>query len=147
MRTPITVSMVTATGVFLVVLLAVLFHSDSINGHVLSQREELPMALIGAVMASALALLGTWLGMRRNAVERLTYRAGLVVASLYIAVTYLANAATKLTSPQSLVIPSHDANIQFLKTLIVATLWGIGVPYAITRLLGRLKFFRASDNA
>jgi hypothetical protein len=146
MRAPLRVSLVAACGVFLAALLAGLFHGDSINGHILTPLEELPMALIAAIMSSALALLGTWLGMRRGSIHHLTYRAGLAVASIYAVATFLAN-ATIHTSPQTVTFPSHEANIQGLKVLIIGVLWGTGAPYAIALLVNRFKVFRVPNGA
>src|SRR6266404_410328 len=91
MRTPFKVSLVAACGVFLAALLAALFHHNTINGHTLTPLEQLPEALVLAVTFSALALLGAWLGMRRGNIQYLTYRAGLTVALLYVAASFLAN--------------------------------------------------------
>jgi len=76
MRTPLKVSLVASSGVFLAALLAVLFHHNTINGRTLTPLEQLPAALAAATLFSALSLLGTWLGLR-NA-RQVTYLAAMV---------------------------------------------------------------------
>jgi hypothetical protein len=138
MRTPLRVSLVAASVVFFAALLAGLFHGDSINGHILTPLEELPMALIVAILSSALALLGAWLGMRRASIQNLSYVSGLAVAFLYLAATFVAN-ATIPAAPRTEVIPSHEATLQGVKDLIFVALWGIGAPYVIALLVRRFK--------
>ena len=76
MSTPFRVSLVAASGVFFAALLAGLLHHDTFNGHTLTPLEELPTAFVLAVIFSALALLGTWLGTRRGNPQRLAYQIG-----------------------------------------------------------------------
>src|SRR5258707_11065487 len=146
MRTPFRVSLVAACGVFLAALLAALFHHNTINGHTLTPLEQLPEALVLAVTFSALALLGAWLGMRRGNIQYLTYRAGLTVALLYVAASFLANTII-YTAPQTVTFPSHEANVQGLEVGLIGLLWGIGAPYAIALLSRRFKFFETSNAA
>jgi hypothetical protein len=146
MPTPFRVSLVTACCVFAVVLLIGLFHHDTIGGHVLTPMEELPTALVVAVLVSALGLLGTWLGLRNSCVQRSTYRAGLAVAVLYGGASFVAN-ATIDTGPQTVTFPSHEANMMGLEVLLIATLWGIGAPYAIALIVSRVKLFGKSNEA
>jgi hypothetical protein len=145
-RTPLRVSLVAASVVFLAALLAGLFHGDSINGHILTPLEELPLALIVAILFSALAVLGTWLGMRRASLQHLSCRSGLALALLYVAATFVAN-ATIHAAPRTEVIPSHEATIQGLKDLIFIALWGIGAPYLIALLFRRFKAPRGLGGA
>jgi hypothetical protein len=141
MSTPFRVSLVAASGVFFAALLAGLLHHDTINGHTLTPLEELPTALVLAVIFSALALLGTWLATRRGNLQQLTYRTGLAVALLYVVATFLANAFI-YTAPQTVTFPSQEANILGLEVLLIGTLWGIGAPYALALLVSRFSFFR-----
>ena len=55
MRTPLKVSLVASSGVFLAALLAVLFHHNTINGRTLTPLEQLPAALAAATLFSALS--------------------------------------------------------------------------------------------
>ena len=146
MRTPFSVSLVAACGVFAAALLAALFHHNTINGHVLTPLEQLPEALVLAVMLSALALLGTWLGLRRAIIQHLTYRAGLTVGALYVAVSFLINAAIP-TTPKTVTFPSHEANVQGLEVLLIGMLWGIGAPYVIALLVRRVNLFGTFNGA
>jgi hypothetical protein len=146
MRTPFRVSLVAACGVFFAALLAALFHHNSINGRTLTPFEQIPEALVLAVMASALALIGTWLGTRRGGIQHLTYRTGLAVAFLYVVITFLANASLS-TAPRTVTFPSHEANIQGLEVLSIGTLWGTFAPYVISLLVSRIRFFRTSNGA
>jgi hypothetical protein len=60
MRTPFRVSLVAASGVFLLALFSgLLRRHDSIGGHILTPMEELPTALVLGVISSAFAMLGT----------------------------------------------------------------------------------------
>jgi hypothetical protein len=146
MRTPFKVSLVAASGVFFAALLAELLRHDSIGGHILTPLEELPTALVLAVISSALTLLGTWLGIRRGNSQQLTYRTGLAVAVLYVVATFLANAFI-YTAPQTVTFPSKEANILGLEVLLIGTLWGIGAPYTIALLVSRFRFFGRPDGA
>jgi hypothetical protein len=146
MRTPFTVSLVAACCVFLAALLAAFFHQNTINGHTLTPLEQLPISLVIAALFSGLALLGTWLGMRRGRIEHLTYRAGLAVALLYVAASYLAN-ATGDTAPRTEIIPSHEASVHGLQVLAIGVLWGIGAPYVIALLVRQVKFLGKSNDA
>jgi hypothetical protein len=146
MRTPIMVSVVAACCVFVVALLAALFHHNKVNGHVLTPLEQLPEALILAVIFSALALLGTWLGMRRGKIQHLTYRAGLAVALLYLVASFLVNTSIH-TAPQTVTIPSHEFDVQGRKVMLIGLLWGIGVPYAMALVVRRFRFFATTDGA
>ena len=96
------------------------------------------MALILAIFSSALALLGTWLGMRSVSFQHLSYRSGLAVALLYVAATFVAD-ATIPAAPRTELIPSHEATIQGLKDLVLVALWGIGAPYVIALLVRGFK--------
>lgn len=51
MRTPFKVSLVAACGVFVAALLSALFHQDTINGHTQTPLEQLPTALVMAVIS------------------------------------------------------------------------------------------------
>jgi LytS/YehU family sensor histidine kinase len=146
MRTPFSVSLVAACGVFVAALLAALLHHNTINGHTLTPLEQLPEALVLAVMFSAFALLGTWLGMRRGTIQHLTYRTGLIVALLYVAASFLANALI-YTAPQTVTFPSHEANVQGVEVMLIGMLWGIGTPYTIALLVRRFKFFGTFNGA
>ena|ERR1700675_891363 len=146
MRTPFKVSLVAACGVFLAALLTVLLHHDTINGHTLTPLEQLPTAIVAAVVFSALALFGTWLGMRRNSSQHLTYRAGIAIALLYAVTTFVANAITQ-GAPRTVTFPSHDANVLGVEVLLIGTLWGIGAPYVIALLVSRFKFLGTSNDA
>jgi hypothetical protein len=141
MSTPFRISLVAASCVFVAALLAGLLHHDSIGGHNLTPLEELPTALVLAVISSAFTLLGTWLGMRRGNFQQLTYRTGVGVAVLYVVATFLANTFI-YTAPQTVTFPSKEANILGLEVLLIGTLWGIGAPYAIALLVRRFSFFR-----
>src|SRR3954452_14604603 len=92
MRTPFKISLVSSLGVFLAALLVGIFHHDSIDGHVLTPVEELPQALVLATVASALALLGAWLGVRLSEARCLPYRLGLGISPVYILATSFATA-------------------------------------------------------
>jgi hypothetical protein len=144
MRTPFRVSCVTAVILFVVTFFAFDFHHNTINGHVLTPMEQLPEALIATTFVSALALLGTWLGLRRHGGPHMTFRDGVVIAAVYILATYLAD-QTGDHRPRTVTIPSHEADSQSLQFLAMALVWGIGAPFAIANLAGRLKLFRASD--
>ena len=146
MRTPFKVSLVASCGVFFAALLTTLLRNDTVNGHVLTPLEQLPTALVLAVLFSVLALLGTWLGLRRSSVQHLTYRAGLAIASLYVVATILANAISH-GAPQTVTLPSHEANVQLVKTLLIGTLWGIGAPYAISLLIRKFKLLGTRNGA
>jgi len=141
MNSPFRVSLVAAGGVFFAALFAGLLHHDTMNGHTLTPLEELPAAIVLAVIFSALALLGTWLGTRRGNLQQLTYGTGLAVALFYVLATFLANAFI-YTAPQTVTFPSQQANILDLEVLLIGTLWGIGAPYALALLVSRLSFFR-----
>ena len=136
MRSPLMVSLGASSGVFLAALLAGLFHNGVINGHTLTPLELLPSALVAATFFAGLALLGVWLALRRA--QRATYLAGMAVSVVYVATTILANTLIH-TSPQKVSIPSQQAAVQGLELLLVGTLWGLGAPYLIARLVGRVK--------
>jgi hypothetical protein len=140
------VSVVAACGVFVAALLAAVFHHNIVNGHVLTPLEQLPEALILAVIFAVLALLGTWLGMRRGKIQRLTYRAGLAVAVLYLVASFLVNISIH-TAPQTVTIPSHEADVHGLNMMLLGLLWGIGVPYGIALVVRRFNFFATTDGA
>jgi hypothetical protein len=146
MRTPFKVSLVASCGVFFAALLSTLLRHDTINGHTLTPLEQLPTALVLAVIFSVLALLGTWLGLRGSSVQHLTYRAGLAVALLYIIATFLGN-VTFQGEPQTVTFPSHEATVQGVEILLIGTLWGIGAPYAISLLVRRFRFLGTSNGA
>lgn len=84
MRTPFKISLVAAVNVFfaafLSALLAGILRHDSWNGHVLTPVEEMPEAFLLAILAGSLALLGSWLGLRRSNPRCLTYRLGLGIS-------------------------------------------------------------------
>jgi hypothetical protein len=138
MRTPFRVSLVAACAIFSTALLAAIFRHDTINGHVLTPLEQLPTALILATIFAALALLGTWLGLRRGNIQQLTYRAGLTIALLYVVASILANAIH--SSPRTVTFPSHEADIMGLEVLVIGTLWGTGAPCVIALLVSRFRF-------
>jgi len=140
-RTPFSVSLATACTLFVVALFALLFHHNTINGHVLTPMEQLPEALIGAVIFSVLALFGTWLGLRRPGGAQLTYRGGIAIASLYILATYLASMVGD-SGPRTETIPSHEANVHALQFFAIGSLWGIAAPYVIALVVRRLDLFK-----
>lgn len=137
MHNPLKAALVASAGVFLASLLAAVFHDATINGRALTPLEQLPSALIGATIFSALALLGTWLGLRSG--RHVTYLAGIAVSVAYVAATFLANSLFHV-SPQTVTIPSHQAAIHGLQVLLMGMVWGIGAPYLIALLVRRLKF-------
>ena len=135
--TPLRVSLVASSGVFVAALLAVLFHQNTFNGHTLTPMEQLPAALLIATLFSAMALLGTWLGLRNG--PHVTYLAGLVGALIYLAATILANSLIH-TAPRTVTIPSQEAAYESLKILVMGVVWGTGAPYLIALLTRRFKF-------
>ncbi|MBS0416301.1 MAG: hypothetical protein JSR66_01220 [Proteobacteria bacterium] len=143
MRTPFNISLVSCAGVFLPAFLVGIFHHDSIDGHVLTPLEEFPQALVLATVASALALLGAWLGLRHADSRCLTYRLGLGIALVYVMATSVANALTS-SPPRTVVVPSHEFAIESVQLLLFGSLWGIGAPWLIAWVLKRFNFFRAS---
>src|SRR3569832_1480285 len=143
MRTPLKVSLVSSAGVFLAALLVGIFHRDSINGHILTPVEELPQALVLATFASALALLGAWLGLRRSASRFPTYRLGLAISLVYVIATSIANALAS-GPPRTVVVPSREFDIEGMQLLLVGVIWGIGAPCLIAMVLRRLELFGAS---
>jgi hypothetical protein len=146
MSTPFRVSLVAASGVFFAALLAGLLHHDTFNGHTLTSLEELPTAFVLALIFSALALIGTWLGTRPGNPQPLVYRTGLAVALLYVVATFLANALI-YTAPKTVTLPSHEANIWALEALLIGTLWGIGAPYVLALLVSPFSFFGKPNGA
>jgi quinol-cytochrome oxidoreductase complex cytochrome b subunit len=146
MSTPFRVSLVAASGVFFEALLVGLLHHDTFNGHSLTPLEELPTATFLAVIFSALALLGTWLGTRRGNPQRSAYRTGLAVVLLYVVAVFLADALIH-TAPKTVTLPSHEANISALEASLIGTLWGIGAPYVLALLVSRFRFFRRPNGA
>jgi hypothetical protein len=130
------VSLVAAFAVFLGPLIEGPLRHDSVNGHTLTPLEQLPTALLLSVTAAGLALLGTWLGLRRVNIQRFPYHAGLAVAFLYVVATLLAGSLTH-SAPRTVTFPSHEANILGLEVLVIGVLWGIGAPYLIALLLRR----------
>jgi hypothetical protein len=143
MRTPFKISLVSSAGVFLAALLVGIFHHDSIDGHVLTPGEELPQALVLATVASALALLGAWLGLRHSDSRFLTYRLGLGISLVYTIATSFANALAS-GPPGTVVVPSREFDIEGVQLLLLGTMWGIGVPCLIAMVLRKLKFFGTS---
>jgi hypothetical protein len=140
MRTPFKVSLVAACAVFLVAVLTTILRHDTINGHTLTPLEQLPTALVLGAFFALLALLGTWLGLRGAKIQRSPYRAGLVVALLYVGALFLANALGH-TGPRTMTLPSHEAGIFALEVLLIGTLWGTGAPYIIALLIWRSQSF------
>src|SRR4051812_5870997 len=136
MRTPFKISLVSSLGVFLAALLVGIFHHDSIDGHVLTPVEELPQALVLATVASALALLGAWLGLRHSDARCLTYRLGLGISLVYVIATSLVNALAS-GPPQTVVVPSREFYIESMQLLLLGTIWGIGAPWLIATVLRR----------
>jgi hypothetical protein len=146
MRTPFRVSLVTSVGVFAATALALLLHHDTVNGQLLTIPDHLPTALSLGAICSALALLGTWFGLRRGGANSLTYRVGLAVALLYIFASFLINALVRV-APQSVTFPSREANIVGVEIVVLGTLWGIGAPYGIALFVRRLKFLQMQNVA
>lgn len=137
MRTPFKVSLAVSSVVFPAALLAVLFHRNTINGHTLTPMEQLPSALVAAVFFSALALLGTWLGLRKA--RHVTYLAGMAGAAIYLALTFVAG-SIQYSGPQTVTVPSDQAVYLGMKMLALCLVWGIGVPYLVTLLTRRFRF-------
>ena len=135
---PLKAGLVASAAVFVAAFLVVLLHHNTVNGRALTAWEQLPMALIAAVPFSALALLGTWLGLRTAQARLATYRAGLTVALIYFAASILATWLTP-AAPQTVTVPSPEAAALGLQTLVIGVAWGFGVPYLIALLVGRLK--------
>ena len=138
-------SLVAASGVFTAALLAALLHRNTFNGHVLTPLEQLPTALVIALIGSVCALLGTWVGLRRGHIHPLTYRAGLLVALIFVVASFLANEI--FAAPRTVTIPSHEANVLGLEVLLISLVWGIGAPFGIALLVKRIRLVGRSHAA
>jgi hypothetical protein len=135
------VSFVTAGVVFVVALVSVLLHHDTINGHVLTPAEELPSGLLVASIAAGLAFLGTWLGLLGADKRHLTYLAGFAIAVLYLGFNFLVD-VTFRGSARTVTIPSHEADVLFMRTSIELILWGTGAPFISALVVRRTRLFR-----
>ena len=139
MQRSLKVSFVASAGVFLAALLAALFHQNTINGHTLTPLEQLPMAVVAATLFAALALLGTWLGLRRNQAAPVNYLAGVAISVVYIFLTFVGNEFIR-SPPRTVTVPSREAGFMGLSALVIALVWGIGAPYLIALLAKRLSW-------
>jgi hypothetical protein len=137
MGSPLKASLVAGAGVFLAALLAALFHHNVINGRTMTLLQKLPMALFAAVLLSALAWLGTRLGLRAAGVKQTTSLTGVIVAAGYVAISFFANAVVVI-SPRTVTVPSREAGIAALEAVLIAAIWGMGAPFLISLLVGKL---------
>jgi hypothetical protein len=139
MRDPFKVSLVAASTIFLAAVLAFTLSPEEAIGDLPPDGDTLtPWVLylsvfVLAALLGVLALLGTWLGLRGAKVQRSPYRAGLVVALLYVGAAFL----TVSFGPFEYVPVSPYPKVE---VLFLCSLWGIAVPYLIALLVRRLRF-------
>jgi hypothetical protein len=110
------------------------FPPEAIDGDTLTPRVLYLSVLVLGALFGVLALLGTWLGLRGAKVQRSPYRAGSVVALLYVGAAFL----TVSLGPFEYVPVSPYPKVE---VMFLLSLWGIGVPYLIALLVRRIKFF------